>query len=806
MSEARRACVRGKGIGRVSKKGMLGALRLWGPVTIHRQLLLALIGANMLVMVLASVAFYAKQKRVLLEGIDAKLEAVATLARSVLPPDYHDRIAGPGSVAEGDFQAIVERNNRLCVELGLEYIWSLMEVDGQIVFTTSTSPDKIAANNKHAHFYEPHSNPELYADTFASMRKTFRNNRDKWGEIRAALIPYQDARGRKYLFGASVRLTEVNRHLDLLVGQSVLVGLAVLALSMVVAILVARRIARPLRRLTETIQAIAEGQSGLVAEERGTYEQVTLASHFNRLNGLLQEKIGELERTRRMLIDQRDAERRQAEEDRGVSEQRYHQLLNFAVDGVLIGTHDGIIVEANACMCQLFGLARETLIGRHIGEMPFTPESVAASPFLFEALYRGELVVSERTILRRDGSQVNVEMHSKMMPDGSLQSIYHDITQRRLAERAVLEMRRMLEEAQRMAKLGAWKYDVANKEHVWTEEVYRIYGVGRDFDVNDLDACFSHYAPECRAVIREAFKCAITVGKPYELELAFVRASGERVWVRSSARPIVENDRVIRVDGNLMDVTERRRTQELLESWSALLERRVAERTAEVEKYARQLQAQTGRLVRAEEDERRRISGVLHEDLQQILVAVRMALGGVTEAVRGTPVCEVIERVDGMLARSLRLTRSLVQEIAVPALRERDLPFAVKWVAQQMEDKFGLRVSVRCEGSIPVVDENVYVCLYRVIQEILFNVVKHAGVKEAEVELSSRSSDNLRIVVRDGGCGLAPSVLSGLGKGGGSGLFGIRERIEGLGGKMDVSSTPGKGTVICLVMPVGGAC
>jgi len=155
----------------------------WGPITVHQQLLLALIGANMLIMVLTSVEFYTKQKQILLEGIDAELEAVATLAGAILPDDYHDRITGPDSVSVAEFQKIVGRNNRLCVELGLEYIWSLMAIDGRIVFTTATSPDKIATNNKHAHFFEPHSNPELYADTFASMRKTFRNNRDKWGEI-----------------------------------------------------------------------------------------------------------------------------------------------------------------------------------------------------------------------------------------------------------------------------------------------------------------------------------------------------------------------------------------------------------------------------------------------------------------------------------------------------------------------------------------------------------------------------------------------------------------------------------------------
>jgi len=180
--------------------------------------------------------------------------------------------------------------------------------------------------------------------------------------------------------------------------------LVVFALSMAVAIWVARRVTHPLWRLTETIRGIAEGQTGLVAEEVGTYEQVTLASHFNRLNALLQEKIGELEKARLHLIDQRDAERRQAEQDRGASEIRYQQLLNFAVDGVLIGSPNGTITEANECMCQLFGLPRQEVVGRHITEMPFTAESIQKSPFRFDLMRKGELVLRERTLQRRDGS------------------------------------------------------------------------------------------------------------------------------------------------------------------------------------------------------------------------------------------------------------------------------------------------------------------------------------------------------------------------------------------------------------------
>lgn len=179
-----------------------------------------------------------------------------------------------------------------------------------------------------------------------------------------------------------------------------------------------------------------------------------------------------------------------------------------------------------------------------------------------------------------------------------------------------------------------------------------------------------------------------------------------------------------------------------------------------------------------------------------------MALSGVAESVVGQQAGATLKRVDDMLTRSLRLTRSLVQEISVSALKERDLPFAVKWTAQQMEEKFGLHVALRCDGTLPPIDADTYVCLYRVIQEVLFNVVKHAGVKRVEVELASPHQESVRIVIRDEGCGLSRAASAELGKENGFGLFSIRERIEGLGGRIDVSCTPGKGTAVCLIVPV----
>ncbi len=116
------------------------------------------------------------------------------------------------------------------------------------------------------------------------------------------------------------------------------------------------------------------------------------------------------------------------------SENRYRAVIQLAFDGILLGTHEGVIIEANQHMCELCGRPHEELIGMHIRDMPFTPDSLARYPLRFDLLQKGQTLVYERVLVRPDGSEIMVEMRTKMMPDGTYQSMFSDITERKQAE------------------------------------------------------------------------------------------------------------------------------------------------------------------------------------------------------------------------------------------------------------------------------------------------------------------------------------------------------------------------------------
>jgi len=141
------------------------------------------------------------------------------------------------------------------------------------------------------------------------------------------------------------------------------------------------------------------------------------------------------------------------------------------------------------------------------------------------------------------------------------------------AEEALKRSERLLNETERISKVGGWEYDPAEKRITWTDEVYRIHGVSRGaYDPNKVNQNIQFYAPGDREIVDRAFSKAVNQGEAYDLELRFVSAKGDHLWVRTIGNPVFENGKVTKVVGNIMDITERREAQEALRDREERLE------------------------------------------------------------------------------------------------------------------------------------------------------------------------------------------------------------------------------------------
>ncbi|MEN6626223.1 MAG: PAS domain S-box protein [Candidatus Sumerlaeia bacterium] len=251
-----------------------------------------------------------------------------------------------------------------------------------------------------------------------------------------------------------------------------------------------------------------------------------------------------------------------------------------------------------------------------------------------------------------------------------------------------------------------------------------------------------------------------------------------------------------------------RKSQAELVELNRTLEDRIAERTsqldqlnADLERRAHQLRALAQELTETEERERRRLADILHDDLQQLLVGAKLHLGLLPSRFPQAYGSELIAQITRMLDESISKSRGLAQELSPPLLHQQGLVATLDWLGRQMKSKYGLNVRIAAAFNIDV-PEPIKVFLFRAAQEMLFNVVKHAGVSDAAVEVE-HAAGMVRLKVSDQGKGFA--VEHGLPAGWGTsgfGLFSIHERANLLGGRLKIESAPGLGSHFTLEIPI----
>jgi signal transduction histidine kinase len=234
------------------------------------------------------------------------------------------------------------------------------------------------------------------------------------------------------------------------------------------------------------------------------------------------------------------------------------------------------------------------------------------------------------------------------------------------------------------------------------------------------------------------------------------------------------------------------------------LEQRVAKRTAEAVAQAQKLRLLSSELSLAEEAERRRIAEMLHEDLQQLLVAARMQLAALCrtpDAAQREPIAREIAEV---LERSFQLTRSLSVELAPPVLYEHGLAAALEWLAAGTRKNYNIEVTVEADSLANPKAADVRIFLFRAVRELLLNSAKHAGGSAVHIAMQYRRPDKVRIIVADDGPGFDPNSLDDKRTGSQTvGLLNIRERVSGFGGEFHINSGPKRGTRITLSLPRG---
>jgi two-component system CheB/CheR fusion protein len=385
----------------------------------------------------------------------------------------------------------------------------------------------------------------------------------------------------------------------------------------------------------------------------------------------------------------------------------------------------------------------------------------------------------EREVQHIDGSSYLVRLIPYRMEQNRVDGVvvtFGDVTTLRHAQGQTRRLATVVTDSNDAVILFDLKCDI----QVWNRGAQSTYGwsEAEALAMNFRDLVPEDKRAEFTSQIRRLF-AGETVAS-YETQRVTNDGRVLDVWVTTT--PILSDDgKAVAIASTERDITERKRAERELKDLNEQLQRLALDLTV------------------AEQREQKRLAEILHDDLQQILVAAKYRAGLLRH---GTDERDRAE-LESLIEEAIHSSRSLTARLTPPVLHESGLLAALKWLTHWMQERHGFAVNMVVHEPIESPSERVSILLFQATRELLFNAIKHAKVKSARLELSV-SEGKFEIIVQDDGIGFDPDRLKADPQGASRfGLSNFRERIRLLGGSFSVDSSPGRGSRFGIIVPLG---
>lgn len=587
------------------------------------------------------------------------------------------------------------------------------------------------------------------------------------------LFAFQTLPESHWRVAASLPHADVFAEYDAMLQRSIAIGIGVTLLGLLAAWKLSAAIVRPLAALQRAATRIAAGESAARVDIHGPPEIRSVASEFNRMLDI-----------------------------RAASEARLRGIFESAVDAIVTADEEQVIVQANPAAARVFRCSIDDLVGAPLER--FIPQRFrvghrqeVAAFGLGEATSRHMGLSREVMALRADGEEFPIEAAiSHLTIDGkTLYTVIH---------RDVTERRRTQEEL----RAGKSKLEAALSS--MNDAVFISDTQGRFIELNDAFARFHRFPDKasCRRSLSEypeLFELFLPDGTQASFqqwpvtralrgetstnqEFTLRRKDTGETWIGSyNLAPVrAEDGSIVGSVVTARDITIFKQARIDLEAANTALQRLIAAQD------------------RVQEDERRRIARELHDELQQPLAAIRNDLAEIGNHVaRNDPAASsLLQEADQLATQAIVSTRRIVNDLRPQMLEDLGLFAALDMLADQFSQRHGVACWVALSEGMDeglLLAPDLSTCLYRVTQEALNNVAKHAQANEVEIRLQALPEARIALSVRDDGRGMAADNGR---KAESYGLLGIRERVRAHGGTLRVGGSPDGGTVLEVNVPL----
>lgn len=478
------------------------------------------------------------------------------------------------------------------------------------------------------------------------------------------------------------------------------------------------------------------------------------------------------------------ADRIEAEKEAEFSRERL-QLSQFMLENIneaaFMIDHDGLIRETNPAATRMLGYSAEQLQRLYVWDInaEYRPEDW---PDLRDATRQAGRVIRQTRHRRKDGSILEVEVSINLFnyhgKDFHVSTV-RDVSERKAAENAVRLSEQRFRTLAANAPVGILQTN--NESHcVYVNDTWsRLAGQPPRLALGEGWSTAIH--PDDRESVRERWIRDTADGKSFAIEFRMRTPEGTVNWVAASAVPLPDPDKSHRgYLATVMNITElKQREQQLVE-------------------LARRMET-------IREEERKHIAREIHDELGQIMTVLKMNLIGVEDEILGLPASEERNRMEddivaatGMIDRTIVAVRQIAMRIRPSVLDQLGLAPALQQECEQFENRNEIRTRFLAPESMPILSDEAQTGLFRLSQEFLTNILRHAQASNVTVQLD-HSPTHVYLEVQDDGEGFDPEEAQRRGH---LGLLGARERAENLGGNVELITEPGKGTVVKVAVPI----